>query len=105
MPHSSTPEKKRRAYLVRRVLEAKRATLEPIVQGDARLSQIILLQHILVPHDELHDAKTICETEEDRKLEGRVFRGIDWVEGLLLDGRLLSLVQEGDDDESGWADE
>ena len=92
------------AHLIIGVLKRKRVPApEPILKRDPRLAQIILLEHILVPHDELHDAELVREREVDGKVEGRVLGAVGRIYCPLRNGGLVLVPEQGDDNEAEGA--
>ena len=74
---------------------------EPVIQGYRNFAEIILLEHVLVPHDELDDAKLVREREVYRKVERGVLGVVRRVDGALGHMCLVLRPQQRDDDDSG----
>ena len=87
-------------HLVIRIVERIYAILKPVLQRQADFTEIFLLEHVLVPYDELDHAELIGERQIDRKVEGRTLRRVYGVRCAFQDGRLLSVAQDRYDDEA-----
>ena len=89
--------------LIIHIVERVRVSVpEPVFQGNPRLSEVILLEHVFVPNDELDDPELIREREVDGEVKRRILRVVRGIEGALRDRGLVAVPEEGDDDESGW---
>ena len=77
------------------IFKAVCASFEPFVQWQRKLAQILLLEHVLIPDDELDHAKFIRDGEVYGKVESRILCIEDRVEGTLTDGRLESRAKDG----------
>lgn len=72
----------------------RRSVFEPVLKLERRFTEIILFEHVLVPHDELKDTKAPSERKVDRKIERCILRHINWIKSLLHDRRLVSVPRE-----------
>lgn len=87
----------RMTHGVVRVVEGERAAIaEPVLQRDSGLSEVVLLEHVLVPDDELNDTEAVGEGKIDREVERRILRVERRIYGALGDGSLLAVAQDGD---------
>lgn len=77
------------------------AVAEPVLEGDVRLAEVLLAEHVLVPDDELDDAEAVGEGEEDGEVKGSVGRCPRGVDRLLHDGRRVPVAEERHQDEAG----
>jgi hypothetical protein len=73
---------------------------EPIIQRQHDLAQILLLEHILVPNEELDDAKFIGEGEVEREIKCSIFGQVDGVGVAFENWGVEAGAEEGNDDES-----
>ena len=88
-------------HLVLRVLERERVPIaKPILEGYVRFPEVLLAQHVLVPHDELDDTQAVREREEDGEVEGRIYGDPRRVDRLLHYWRLVPVPQERYHDKS-----
>ena len=58
---------------------------EPIIKPESHLPQVLLCQHVLIPHDELYHAKLIHERDVYQEIENQVFGRVDLVCALFQD--------------------
>ena len=81
------------------MIEPKFPVVEPVVEWHGHLAEVIFLEDVLVPHDQLDDAQTVRE----REIDGEVKCGVLWcvrgVQSTFRNGCLLPCIEQGDDDE------
>ncbi len=101
VPRQQIPRKRKHTHLITQVLKPKRIPVpKPILERDPRLAQILLLEHILVPHHKLDDAQLIREREVDGEIKRRVLRAIRRVQSALRDRSLVLVPEEGHNHEA-----
>jgi len=60
--------------------------IEPIFQRNSDFPQIILQQHIFIPHEQFNGTEFVREGEVDGKIKRSIFRGVGWVDGAFTTG-------------------
>ena len=87
--------------LIIHIVERVRVSVpEPVFQGNPCLSEVILLEHVFVPYDELQDAELVRERKVYREVERGILRSVCGVERALCDMGMVAMSEERDDDES-----
>jgi len=73
---------------------------EPILERQRNFAEVFFREHVLIPDDELEDAKLVGKREVDRKFERGIFGVIDGIDSPLRDGCLLARAENRYDDET-----
>ena len=86
--------------LIIHIVERVRVSVpEPVFQGNPRLSEVVLLEHVFIPYDELQNAELVREREVYREVERGILRSVCGVERALCDMGMVAMSEERHDDE------
>ena len=70
---------------------------QPTLEWKRKFAEVFLLEHILVPDDELEDAKLVDEREVDRGVERGIFGIVDGIDSPLHELLLARVEYQYDD--------
>lgn len=73
---------------------------EPIIQGHRDFAEVVFLEQILVPNDELDNSDLVGKGEVDGKIERGVLWIVDWIESAFDNRGLLAVIEDGDNHEA-----
>jgi hypothetical protein len=89
------------AHLVVWIIECIGGAGEPIFERERDFAQIVLLDHVFIPDDELDRTELICEREIYGEVKRRVLGWPDRVERAFDNGCLVARAEHGYDDKPG----